>query len=102
MNREDIINKISVARNNANLSARALSQMIDMNENYINRLENKRDFLPSLEVFMKIIEACNLSPVEFFYYDMKAYTKDVEIINLLKNTTDDKKNAIIALLQNNK
>ena len=55
MDRDDIINKISMARNNAKLSARALSEAIDMNENYINRLENKRDFLPSLEVFIKII-----------------------------------------------
>lgn len=102
MNREDIINKISIARNNANLSARALSQIIDMNENYINRLENKRDFLPSLEVFLKIIEACNLTPDQFFYYDMKAYNKDVEIIKLLKNTSEEKKNAIISLLQNDK
>ncbi len=99
MNREDIINKISMARNNAKLSARALSQIIDMNENYINRLENKRDFLPSLEVFIKIIEACNLTPDQFFYYDMKAYNKDLEIIKLLKNTSEDKKNAIISLLQ---
>lgn len=99
MNREDIINKISMARNNANLSARALSQIIDMNENYINRLENKRDFLPSLEVFMKIIEACNLTPDQFFYYDMKAYNKDLEIIKLLKNTSEEKKNAVISLLQ---
>ncbi|MBQ7798653.1 MAG: helix-turn-helix transcriptional regulator [Clostridia bacterium] len=99
MNRDDIINKISLARNNAKLSARALSQLIDMNENYINRLENKRDFLPSLEVFLKIIEACNLTPDQFFYYDMKAYNKDIEIIRLLKNTSEDKKNAIISLLQ---
>ena len=73
--------------------------MIDMNENYINRLENKRDFLPSLEVFLKIIEACNLTPDQFFYYDMKAYSKDIDIIKLLKNTSEDKKNAVIALLQ---
>ena len=32
MDREIIIDKISMARSNANLSARALSQMIDMNE----------------------------------------------------------------------
>ena len=102
MNREDIINKISIARNNANLSARALSQIIDMNENYINRLENKRDFLPSLEVFLKIIEACNLTPDQFFYYDMKAYNKDMDIIKLLRNTSEEKKNAIISLLQNDK
>ncbi len=100
MDREQIINKISQARNNANLSARALSQMIDMNENYINRLENKRDFLPSLEVFLKIIEACSLTPDQFFYYDMKAYYKDIDIIRLLKNTSEDTKNAIITLLQN--
>jgi len=99
MNRDDIINKISLARSNAKLSARALSQIIDMNENYINRLENKRDFLPSLEVFLKIIEACNLTPDQFFYYDMKAYNKDIEIIKLLKNTSEEKKNAIISLLQ---
>ena len=102
MDKEQIINKISQARSNANLSARALSQMIDMNENYINRLENKRDFLPSLEVFLKIIEACNLTPDQFFYYDMKAYNKDMEIIKMLKNTNDGTKNAIITLLQNSK
>ena len=99
MNRDDIINRISIARNNAKLSARALSQIIDMNENYINRLENKRDFLPSLEVFIKIVEACNLTLDQFFYYDMKAYNKDIEIIKLLKNTSNEKKSAIIALLQ---
>ena len=99
MDKEEIINKISMARSNANLSARALSQMIDMNENYINRLENRRDFLPSLEVFLKIIEACNLTPDQFFYYDMKAYNKDIDIIKLLRNTSEDKKNAVIALLQ---
>lgn len=102
MNREDIIDKISMARTSANLSARALSQIIDMNENYINRLENKRDFLPSLEVFLKIIEACNLTPDQFFYYDMKAYNKDIDIIKLLRNTSEEKKNAIIALLQKDK
>ena len=102
MDKEEIINKISMARSNANLSARALSQMIDMNENYINRLENRRDFLPSLEVFLKIIEACNLTPDQFFYYDMKAYNKDIDIIKLLRNTSEDKKNAVIALLQKDK
>ena len=84
MNRDDIINKISLARSNAKLSARALSQIIDMNENYINRLENKRDFLPSLEVFIKIVEACNLTLDQFYYYDMKAYNKDIEIIISIK------------------
>jgi len=99
MNREEIINRISMARTKLNLSARALSQIVGLNHGYINRLESKKDFLPSLEVFLKIVETCNLTPDQFFYYDMDAYNKDMEIIKLLKNTDNDKKNAIITLLQ---
>ena len=45
--REDLIFKIGTIRGKANLSARSLSMAIDMNEGYINRLESKKDFLPS-------------------------------------------------------
>ena len=84
MEREDIIKKISIARTNANLSARALSQKIEMNDGYINRLESKKDFLPSVEVLIKIIEACNMSVEQFFYNDFLNYEKDMKILNLLK------------------
>ena len=55
MNNFDIITRIGIARNKANLSARALSQKIDMNDGYINRLESKKDFLPSVEVLLNKI-----------------------------------------------
>ena len=64
--KQDIIIRISRARTNANLSARALSQKIEMNDGYINRLESKKDFLPSVEVLLKIIDVCELTIEEFF------------------------------------
>lgn len=99
MNKEELLNKISIARNNANLSARALSQLIDMNDNYINRLENKRDFLPSVEVLFKIIEACNMTVEQFFYNDFLNYEKDIKIIKLLNRVSEKEKDAIITLLE---
>ena len=98
MNKQEIIERISIARTKANLSARALSQKIDMNEGYINRLENKKDFLPSIEVLIKIIEECGITPEEFFYHSPFEYEKDKEIINLLKKAKPEVKKIIIDLL----
>ena len=72
MDRNEIINRINICRNNANLSARALSQRIELNDGYINRLESKKDFLPSLEVLLKIIEECGVSAEHFFYENIQS------------------------------
>ncbi len=100
MEREEIIERIAKARIKANLSARALSYKIGMNDGYINRLENKKDFLPSLEVLVKIIETCGMTEAEFFYPKMEDYKTDTEIIRLLSLEKDEsKKQAIITLLK---
>ncbi len=98
--KQDIIIRISRARTNANLSARALSQKIEMNDGYINRLESKKDFLPSVEVLLKIIDVCGLTIEEFFYDNYSSYKIDKEIIDLLKNTNEEKKQAILTILKN--
>ena len=98
MDKNEIIERIAYARNKINLSARKLSQRIDMNDCYINRLESKKDFLPSVEVLMRIIEECGLTPEQFFYYDMNAYSKDIEIINQLKRLDDKQKEAIMTII----
>ena len=97
--KQDIIIRISRARNNANLSARALSQKIDMNDGYINRLESKKDFLPSLDVLLKIISVCGLTCEEFFYENSNDYAKDKEIIKLLSTVDTKSKDAVITLLK---
>ncbi|MCL2675056.1 MAG: helix-turn-helix domain-containing protein [Firmicutes bacterium] len=99
MDKNEIIRRISRLRTKANLSARELSHRIDLNDGYINRLESKKDFLPSMEVFLKIIAACGSVPVEFFYHDIDAYKQDVQIIELLNGVGAEKKAAVIALLK---
>ena len=101
MEKQEIINRIGTIRNKANLSARALSINIGMNEWYISRLESKKyGFLPSMDVFLKIIEECGSTPQEFFHYSISQYQKDKEIIDLLSKASDEKKQAIISLLKN--
>ena len=97
--KQDIIFRIIRARDKANLSARALSQKIGLNDGYINRLESKKDFLPSLDVLLKIINVCGQTPEEFFYDSFDTYNEDIKILNLLKNTSKENKIAIITLLQ---
>lgn len=99
MNLEEIINRISQLRTRESLSARELSLRIGKNEAYINRLEYRKNFEPSISVINDIAIACNSSIEEFFYYDISQYKKDKEIIELLKNTPENKKEAIIQILK---
>ena len=98
MDLNEIINRISLIRNRANLSARALSLQIDKNASYINRLETSRDFEPSLTTLLDIIEVCNSSVEEFFYYSISEYKTDADLIKFLKGLKENKKKAIKELL----
>ena len=96
----EIIERISAVRIKANLSARELSLRIGKNESYINRLEYRKNFEPSISVISDIAEACGSSLEEMFYYDISQYSKDKEIISSLKKCNEKKKQAIIDLLNN--
>lgn len=70
----------------------------------INAIKNKikvginKDFLPSLEVLLKIIEACNITVEEFFYQDVSNYKEDKVILNKIKELPSDKREALLKLL----
>lgn len=85
LSKEEIIDRIGIARHNAGLSAKALSELAGLNKGYINRLENGRDFLPSLDALLNIIDACGISEEEFFYHDINSYKQDMELISSLKS-----------------
>ncbi len=89
MNKQEIINRIGYIRVRAKLTQKALSNAIEMNPSYINRLECQKDFLPSLEVLLKIIEVCGSTPEEFFYHDIAAYNKDKELSEKLSSLPKD-------------
>ena len=99
MNKEEFIFKIGTIRREANLSARALSLKIDMHESYINRLESQKDFLPSIEVFFKILDACNCSAEKFFYHDYNSFNSDMELLEQFKNLSEEKKQALLAFIK---
>ena len=85
LSKEEIIDRIGIARHNAGLSAKALSELAGLNKGYINRLENGRDFLPSLDALLNIIDVCGISEEEFFYHDINSYKQDMELISSLKS-----------------
>lgn len=99
MDKLQIIERIGYFRNKAKLSQKALSIDIDMNIGYINRLECKKDFLPSLEVLLKIIEVCGVTVEEFFYSDIVNYEQDKQILTRLKGLPQDKREALLNLLK---
>ena len=99
ISKEEIINRISIARHNAGLSAKSLSEMAGLNKGYINRLENGKDFLPSLDALLNIIEACGITEEQFFYHDISSYKNDMELIASLQNISNEKKLAIATLLR---
>ncbi len=98
MNGKEIIDRIGYFRIKAKLSQKALSSDIDMNIGYINRLESKKDFLPSLDVLLKIIDACGITVEEFFYSDIQNYEEDKQILCKLKELPLDKREALLKLL----
>lgn len=98
MNGIDVIERIGYFRTKAKLSQKALSIDIDMNIGYINRLESKKDFLPSVEVLLKIIKACGITEEEFFYSDIQNYEEDKKILYKLKELPSDKREALLKLL----
>lgn len=84
MNKNEIIERIGYIRVRAKLTQKALSTAIGMNFNYINRLESKKDFLPSLEVLLRIIEVCGSTPEEFFYREIAEYERDAVLNERIK------------------
>ncbi len=98
MDKAELIARIGYFRTRAKLSQKALSIDIDMNVGYINRLECKKDFLPSLDVLLKIIEACGCTVEEFFYSDIANYSTDKLILGKIKELPAEKREALLKLL----
>lgn len=99
MEREKIFLRLSTLRTQNNLSARRLSELIGKNLGYINKLEHKQEFLPTIDTLYDILDVCHSTPSEFFYYDMKQYKADKEIIELLSSVDSETKQAVITMLK---
>lgn len=101
MNKNQLIERIREARKLAGLSARELSLRIYKNEAYISRLESAQNsFEPSISTLLDIIQACGMTEYEFFYpKKIENYKRDSKIIELLKNTNPEIRDAVIKILE---
>lgn len=95
---KDIINRMGIVRNKANLSARELSLRIGMSPQYISQIENGRITL-SVEKLIDILEVCDCSLEKFFSEDLEGYDADRELLNIIKTIPSDKKDNLIEFLK---
>ncbi|MBQ7913632.1 MAG: helix-turn-helix transcriptional regulator [Clostridia bacterium] len=98
MTLNELIERISYIRCRANLSARKLSLEIGKNAGYIHMLETNKNFAPTFETLLEILDACNTTIEEFFYYSIPAYQQDKQIIEKLQSVSPDKKEALLKLI----
>jgi len=99
MKLDELIDRISVVRTRANLSARKLSQNIGKTDSYIHHMEQTRKFAPSFATLCDILEVCGSSFEEFFYHDIAAYKQDQEILTLLRAVSPEKRSLCLQLLK---
>ena len=66
-------------REQKNVSAREMSLAIGQNENYINGIENKKNY-PSMDNFFYICEYLGVTPSEFFAVEVPAPVRPKELL----------------------
>ena len=95
----ELVLRISIIRNRIGLSARELSLRIGKNENYISRLEYKKDFNPSVKTMKDIFDVCGVTEEEFYYSDFEHYKTDKQLLELLHTASEEKKELALKLLK---
>ena len=78
--------RLSALRQQKGVSAREMSLALGQNTNYINRIENGKNY-PSMQSFFYICEYLGVTPQEFFEEKNAAPTRLNDIIVKLKRLT---------------
>ncbi len=71
MDEQRFAERLTALRMGKNVSAREMSLAIGQNPSYINRIENRLAY-PSMQCFFYICEYLEISPAEFFQYELPA------------------------------
>ncbi|MCI6083722.1 helix-turn-helix domain-containing protein [Gemmiger sp.] len=78
--------RLSALRQQKGVSAREMSLALGQNTNYINRIENGKNY-PSMQSFFYICEYLGVTPQEFFEEKNAAPTRLNDLIVKLKRLT---------------
>lgn len=93
MYEEQFAKRLYELRTARNISARDMSYSMNLNPNYINMIESGKS-LPSLSGFFNICKFFNITPQDFFNYEVKDTAKYNQLIEELKNISDTNLNSI--------
>lgn len=98
MDIKEILIRIGYVRNQANLSARELSQKIGMSQQYVAKLESGNIVL-TVEKLLKILDACAFPVDRFFSNDIQQYSQNNELKSLIQSLPPHKKRSLIDFLK---
>lgn len=98
MDIKEILTRLGYVRNQANLSARKLSQRIGMSPQYIAKVESGKIVL-TMEKLLAVLEVCNFPIERFFSKNIYSYDVDNELQSLIEGLSIDKKKNMIEFLK---
>ena len=99
MNIEDkFAERLAELRISKGVSARDMSLSLGQSAGYINNIENKKN-LPSMTVFFYICEYLNVTPHEFFDFDVKSPQQLNEINSYLKQLNSEQINNLVPIIK---
>lgn len=89
--------RLTQLRANKKVSARYMSLCLGQNENYINNIENGRNF-PSMEGFFYICEYLGIHPKDFFDENAQNPAVSQTLLSKIQDLNDKKAIHIIAII----
>lgn len=92
-------NRLAALRIQKGVSAREMSQSLDLSEGYISGIENGINY-PSMARFFLICDYLNVTPTEFFDTDTKYPDHMKQLMEDLKRLDAKQLELIAALVQN--
>lgn len=96
MEREDFARRLASLREAKGVSAREMSLSIGQSPNYINGLENQKNF-PSMRLFFDICEYLEITPSQFFDIQIKNPMKTSELIEVTRGLSPEKIDMLIGI-----
>lgn len=95
---KEILTRLGFVRNQANLSAREVSQRMGMSPQYVAQVESGRIVL-TMEKLLQILEICDFPIERFFSANIASYEIDEQLKMAIEALPVDKKKNIIEFIK---
>ena len=96
MDRKQFAERLIQLRLNKDVSARDMSLSIGQSPNYINHIENGKNF-PSMTVFFYICDYFRITPSEFFNVNSQDPTRTQELVKAVSGLNSEQMSNLIKL-----